>query len=400
MIEIGEILLPLKNLTTTIKFVIIKRENKKNIYIIYYIRGINMNYYYLLILLCCIVLIIFLVVTIKKKNKIVEKLVFEKHNLEILRKDEIKDYFKEEWEQEERHLQNEIALHEKEVQLKHEKLESDFKVSETELNGILRQLESLLREKEKRYNEVNQDLEVYRQGKIKEIDTGADEYEQRKRLLVDASIVQYREVRGNLYNQELKEMETQKKSITQEISELKSELEEERNKRTAINEEILRQRKLEQEQDFYRIQLDPDDTDDIEILRSVITRLRHPEAINKVIWTGYYQKPLAELRKRILTNGDVSGVYKITRLKSGEIYIGQTTSVDKRWQEHVKSALGVGTLASSQLHRVMRSDGPENFTFELLEEVPKDKLRERESYYIDFYDSKTYGLNSVTGDKK
>ena len=48
----------------------------------------------------------------------------------------------------------------------------------------------------------------------------------------------------------------------------------------------------------------------------------------------------------------------------------------------------------------MRSDGPENFTFELLEEVPKDKLRERESYYIDFYDSKTYGLNSVVGDKK
>ena len=128
-------------------------------------------------------------------------------------------------------------------------------------------------------------------------------------------------------------------------------------------------------------------------------RLRHPEAINKVIWTGYYQKPLAELRKRILTNGDVSGVYKITRLKTNEIYIGQTTSVDKRWQEHVKSALGVGTLASSQLHRAMATDGCENFTFELLEVVPKDKLRERESYYIDFYDSKTYGLNSVTGDK-
>ena len=183
------------------------------------------------------------------------------------------------------------------------------------------------------------------------------------------------------------------------FSDSESELEEERNKRAAINEEILRQKKLEQEQDFYRIQLDPDDTDDIEILRSVTTRLRHPEAINKVIWTGYYQKPLAELRKRILTNGDVSGVYKITRLKTNEIYIGQTTSVDKRWQEHVKSALGVGTLASSQLHRAMQTDGCENFTFELLEVVPKDKLRERESYYIDFYDSKTYGLNSVTGDK-
>lgn len=350
-------------------------------------------------LLASIFLIIILYSQNKKKKEIVEKLVFKNHELETLRKDEIKDYFKEEWEQEERHLQNEIALHEKEVQLKHEKLESDFKVSETELNGILRQLESLLREKEKRYNEVNQDLDLYRQGKIKEIDSAAAEYEQRKRLIVDASIVQYREVRSNLYNKELNSMAEEKYNLAKEIYQIKNELAEERNKRAAINEEIRRQRKVEEQQDFYRIQLNPDDSNDIELLRSITSRLRHPEAINKVIWTGYYQKPLAELRKRILTNGDVSGVYKITRLKTNEIYIGQTTSVDKRWQEHVKSALGVGTLASSQLHRAMAADGCENFTFELLEEVPKDKLRERESYYIDFYDSKTYGLNSVTGDK-
>ena len=326
----------------------------------------------LILLLCSIIIIIILGVVLNKRNKVLEKTVIDKHKLEVLRKDEMKEYFKEEWEQEEKHLQNEIALHEKEVQLKHEKLESDFKVSETELNGILRQLESLLREKEKRYNEVNQDLEVYRQGKIKEIDSTAAEYEQRKRQIVDNSIDKYRNLEMDLANAILLNKKIEIDTAHKQIEILQNELESERSKRAAINEEILRQRKLEQEQDFFRIQLDPDDTEDIEILRSVITRLRHPEAINKVIWTGYYQKPLAELRKRILTNGDVSGVYKITRLKTNEIYIGQTTSVD----------------------------GPENFTFELLEEVPKDKLRERESYYIDFYDSKTYGLNSVTGDKK
>ena len=47
----------------------------------------------------------------------------------------------------------------------------------------------------------------------------------------------------------------------------------------------------------------------------------------------------------------------------------------------------------------MALDGPEQFTFEVLEETPKDKLRERESYYIDFYDSKNYGLNTIKGDK-
>ena len=354
----------------------------------------------LILLFCSIIIIIVLGVILNKRNKVLEKTVLDKHKLEVLRKDEIKEYFKEEWNKEEKHLQNELALHEKEIQLKRNKLESDFAISKTELNGILHQLEGLLKEKEKRYNEVNQDLEVYRQAKIEEINNSAELYLKNKNQIIDQSINDYRDLKMVQANNQLEQKQQLAEELKSQIETIKSELEEERNKRAAINDEILRQRKLEQEQDFYRIQLDPDDTDDIEILRSVTARLRHPEAINKVIWTGYYQKPLAELRKRILTNGDVSGVYKITRLKSGEIYIGQTTSVDKRWQEHVKSALGVGTLASSQLHRVMRSDGPENFTFELLEEVPKDKLRERESYYIDFYDSKTYGLNSVTGDKK
>ena len=47
----------------------------------------------------------------------------------------------------------------------------------------------------------------------------------------------------------------------------------------------------------------------------------------------------------------------------------------------------------------MKEDGCENFTFELLEKVPKEKLKERESYYIDFYDSKKYGLNTLSGIK-
>ena len=354
----------------------------------------------LILLLCSIIIIIILGVVLNKRNKILEKTVIDKHKLEVLRKDEMKEYFREEWDKEKQKIDYEQKIYEGNISNQRSQLENQYKLDASKYDGQIRELEVKLKEKEKRYNEVNQDLNLYRQGKIQEIDTGAQEYEQHKRLLIEHSINNYRDILTEKANQVLQEMVNTKEITQKEIEQIQAELEEERSKRAAINEEILRQRKLEQEQNFFRIQLDPDDTEDIEILRSVIARLRHPEAINKVIWTGYYQKPLAELRKRILTNGDVSGVYKITRLKTNEIYIGQTTSVDKRWQEHVKSALGVGTLASSQLHRVMKADGPENFTFELLEEVPKDKLRERESYYIDFYDSKTYGLNSVTGDKK
>ena len=362
-----------------------------------------MDYYFtyglLIPLLASILLIIILYSQNKKSKKLVEKLIFEKHDLETLRKEEIKDYFKEEWEQEKQKIDYERKVHEGNITNQINQLENKYKLDASKYEGQLKQLDVKLQEKEKRYNEVNQDLDLYREGKMKEIDGTAAEYEQRKRQIVEHSIDSYRDQLTEKANQLLREMVGYKEETQKEIEQIQAELEEERNKRAAINEEILRQKKLEEQQDFFRIQLNPDDSNDIELLRSITPRLRHPEAINKVIWTGYYQKPLAELRKRILTNGDVSGVYKITRLKTNEIYIGQTTSVDKRWQEHVKSALGVGTLASSQLHRAMATDGCENFTFELLEAVPKDKLRERESYYIDFYDSKTYGLNSVTGDK-
>ena len=285
-----------------------------------------------------------------------------------------------------------------------EEKEREVKDFQKIMDSKMKDLQNLLSEKEKRYNEVNQDLEVYRGGKIKEIDGAAAEYEKRKRLIVDKGIEEYRTIASEFFNEELwnqkeqiNQVKEQKEDLLKDIETIKEILEEERSKRAAINEEILRQRKVEEDRDFYRIQLNEDDAQDIEILRSITSRLHHPEAINKVIWTGYYQKPLAELRKRAAI--DDSGVYKITRLKTGEIYIGQAVHVSTRWADHCKSALGVGTLASSQLHRVMAQDGCENFLFEVLEEVPKDKLRERESYYIDFYDSKKYGLNVLRGDQ-
>lgn len=356
--------------------------------------------YLLIVLLCCIVLIVILFLVLNKKKKLIEKLIFEKHDLEVLRKGELKDYFKEEWEQEEKALDYERRMKEFVINADIAKLENQYKLDESKFVNALKNLQIQLNEKEARYEEVNQDLNLYREGKIKEIDGTAAEYEQRKRQSVDNSIDKYREIKNQDFENFLSDLQRRIDLQQQEYEAIKKDLEVERCKRAAINEEIRRQREVEEQTDFYRIQLNSDDANDIEILRSITSRLRHPEAINKVIWTGYYQKPLAELRKRLLPNGDISGIYKITRLKTNEIYIGQTTSIDKRWQDHVKSALGVGTLASSQLHRVMAADGAENFTFEIIEEVPKDKLRERESYYIDFYDSKTYGLNSVTGDKK
>ena len=353
--------------------------------------------YLLLLIPLLLGIILWYSLRLNKTQKTLEKTIFEKHDLEVLRKDELKNYFEEEWKRESNELDNRIRLKREEAKSESIKLNSDFELSKAQINGVLDKLNAQLKEKEKRYIEVNQDLDLYREGKMKEIDGTAAEYEQRRRTEIEQALKQ-RELQANSdFNNQVDSYIAQKAQMQTEIDQIKAELEVERSKRAAINEEIRRQKEVEMKQDFYRIQFSEEDKNDVEILRSIAPRLKHPEAINKVIWSAYYQKPLAELRKRVAVEGP--GVYKITRIKTNEVYIGQAVNVSTRWADHCKTALGVGTLASSQLHRVMAQDGCENFIFELLEEVPKDKLRERESYYIDFYDSKNYGLNTISGDK-
>lgn len=186
-----------------------------------------------------------------------------------------------------------------------------------------------------------------------------------------------------------------KKENEIEIEEIKQTLEDFRHYQDSINEDNLRKLKIESDKDFYRIVIPDTDLEDIELLRDIAPRLKRKEELNKLIWSLYYQKPTSEMEKRILQGRSISGIYKITSLKTGLIYIGKSTDLKRRWTDHCKTALGAGTLASSTLHTTMRAEGPENFTFEILEETEKDKLRERESFYIELYGTKNKGLNTV-----
>lgn len=183
----------------------------------------------------------------------------------------------------------------------------------------------------------------------------------------------------------------------QEIEVIQGELEEWRKKRQAINEEIMRRKEVEDGKDFYRVVLTPEAVEDILLLMNLRHKLHNHDKLDELIYDVYYSKPVMEMTKRVLHGGEPSGIYKITRLKTGEVYIGKSTNVKKRWSEHCKTALGVGTIAHSILHTTMEKDGIDDFTFELLEEVPKEKLTEREKYWITFYDSKSYGLNERNG---
>jgi group I intron endonuclease len=92
--------------------------------------------------------------------------------------------------------------------------------------------------------------------------------------------------------------------------------------------------------------------------------------------------------KRITDGRKISGIYKITNKETGEAYIGKTTDISTRWQNHCKTAIGLEAAARATLHNRLAQDGLWNYTFEIIEEVDKENLSSREAFYIDLYGTK------------
>lgn len=68
------------------------------------------------------------------------------------------------------------------------------------------------------------------------------------------------------------------------------------------------------------------------------------------------------------------GIYKITNKLNNKSYIGQSIHCGKRLDEHCKG--------TQFIDEVMKLEGVENFTFEILKEVDKEDLSYWEDYYI------------------
>lgn len=87
------------------------------------------------------------------------------------------------------------------------------------------------------------------------------------------------------------------------------------------------------------------------------------------------------------------GIYKITNQITGEVYIGQSIRIKQRWREHCINSVN----GTTQLYQAMRNYGLKNFSFDVIEECDKEKLNEREIYWISYYDSFNKGYNMTPG---
>ena len=86
---------------------------------------------------------------------------------------------------------------------------------------------------------------------------------------------------------------------------------------------------------------------------------------------------------------DEIGIYKIVNLVNRKVYIGQTKeSFQRRYWLH-RWKLRNGNHDNSYLQRAWNKYGEDNFVFEVIEILPKDRMDEREKFWIAYYRKET-----------
>jgi uncharacterized protein YoxC len=203
------------------------------------------------------------------------------------------------------------------------------------------------------------------------------------------------------YEQNIKNLEidfSEKQSeLSQELQKTKADLDKIKATRAALIQAQLKEKEIKEKSDFYCLAIDKNDLADIKVLKEVRSRLHNERVLNMLIWQSYYQKPMTALCNNIIGTERTCGIYKITNQLNDICYIGKSVDISTRWKQHAKCGLGIDTPAGNKLYKAMQEDGLYNFSFEIIEKCSKDELSEKEKYYIQLYQSKDYGYNSVEG---
>lgn len=289
------------------------------------------------------------------------------------------------------------------IQENKEKLEFEIRHDLKGLEAQRDQVNAEIVGKQTALNEISSRVKVYEEQLREMALANAKRYEETLMSIakdkVDTKTTEMIKAANDAHMQLMEQLGEQASQMREQIQTLSVEIEEYSAKQAAINNAIMRQRAIEEQQDFYRICLTPEAKSDINYLISIIPNLKNPTTLYKLIWSEYIQKQFNQMLKNVLGATDPRNViYSITNLKTNEIYIGKTKAeVSKRWSEHIKSSLNIGTIKSAKIHEALYNHWDE-FVFAVIEKVPlEENLSMREKFYIDFYQSNIYGYNLKSG---
>ena len=185
--------------------------------------------------------------------------------------------------------------------------------------------------------------------------------------------------------------------LLEQINQCQADLDKIKATRDAALQAKIKEKEIKEKLSFYCLSINETDIDDIKVLNRIKPQLHNPRILNMLIWKTYFQKPMTDLCNNVIGTETKSGIYKITNQLDDMCYIGQSVDLATRWKDHAKCGLGIDTPQGNKLYQAMIQYGLWNFSFEILEECPKQYLDEKEKYYIQLYQSYDYGFNSNKG---
>ena len=244
--------------------------------------------------------------------------------------------------------------------------------------------------------------------RMAEIDQLMDEQRQRRQESLDETFREKKAVLESELDKTLKECDNQaeeaKKWMADQVEEAQEKIKEyqlleqqQRERFLSVREPLLQYEKDKQAKLFYTIQLPEEYREDIEfLLTTVAAKVQHPDIISKLVWAEYVKPYLDDTFKRIEIKAE-PGIYKLTNLDSGKAYVGKSTDVKKRIADHFKSAVGCKAIADQVVHHEILKTGFWNWSIEVITYCDKEKLSELEKYYIEFFDTQTFGYNRNAG---
>ena len=262
------------------------------------------------------------------------------------------------------------------------KLDADIDIKRTELNNLKITVDS--------QNKIIQSLSATEDNLRERANKCAQERYNSALEKLDAELLQHKQQVESYYNGHLKNVVEQIELESQKLKDIEA-------KQIAYLKAMQRQQEIKEKQEYYRLVIKELDLNDIKLLRELQAQFMRKDAIDKLIWEVYYKPAYDILMSHLFDSNDkVCGIYKITDMTTGLAYVGQSVDIKERFRQHIKTSLQYGK-ATNKLYQQMADSGQYNFTFEILERVTKDKLNERETYWINFYKTKEFGLNKTAG---
>ena len=244
--------------------------------------------------------------------------------------------------------------------------------------------------------------------RMKEIDQAMEEQRQRRQESLDETFHEKKAVLESELDKTLKECDKQaedaKKWMADQIEEAQAKVkeyqlaeEQQRERFLSLRKPLLQYEMDKQAKLFYTIQLPEEYRDDIEfLLTTVAAKVQHPDIISKLVWAEYVKPNLDDTFKRIEIKPE-PGIYKLTNIDTGKAYVGKSTDIKKRIADHFKSSIGIKSIADQAVHHEILKTGFWNWSIEAITYCDKDKLSELEKYYIEFFDTQTFGYNRNAG---